>query len=98
MASAAFVITITDPSGAVVDVPVKQSTLIRYEEQLGAPLAQRIRQGFTGAAERLGFMVGQQSGAIPPEMSFDEFIDSDESWSFEFRNPEPPVVDAEGNL
>lgn len=97
MAQASFIIAITTPDGTTTDVPVKPSTLIALEERMGMPVAQRIKQGFTGAAERLGFIVAKDAGLIPAERTFEDFIDGDDEWSFEFRSPETTVTDAEGN-
>lgn len=97
MARTAYTLKITNPAGESRTIAVKPSLQVKLEERLGMPVWQRFIDGYTGAFDRLAFLVGQDDGLIPADMTFDDFIDSDDEWQVDIVSLGTPVVDAEGN-
>lgn len=88
MARRSMSVMITPPGGEPVTVPVKRSTQVRLEEELGVPVLARIQQGFTGSLHRFAYAVGRDHGVIPESLSFDDFLDTDDEWEFELVPPD----------
>jgi len=98
MAKHAYVLVITTPAGERHEILVKKSAQVRLEERTGRPILAQVAQSYVGAADRLAYEIGTENGIIPKDLTFDDFLDSDDEWLVDIIPPEVDVaVDGSGN-
>jgi hypothetical protein len=91
-----YTVVITPPNGERTEIPIKKSVQVKLEERLRRPIMAQVSEGYIGAPERLAYEVGVDNGVIPKELSFDDFIDSDEEWVIDLIPPEVDDVSLDG--